>query len=127
MINFWRTTLKTLIYFLCNILRYPGISMYVINYIYKFSSKKLKKGVPSAESSRSVRGLGKGVSGNWQALPSPVQCKETATRTRDLPVTGGNTLPLAPGPPFVCMKTTLTKFNCICLELELDERWISVH
>jgi hypothetical protein len=27
----------------------------------------------------------------------------------------------------VCMKTTLTKFNRICLELELDERWISVH
>ena len=36
----------------------------------------------------------------WQALPSPVQCEETATRTRDLPVTGGKTLPLAPGPPF---------------------------
>jgi hypothetical protein len=33
----------------------------------------------------------------WQALPSPVQCEETATRTRDLPVTGGKTLPLAPG------------------------------
>jgi len=29
-----------------------------------------------------------------------VQCEETATRTRDLPVTGGKTLPLAPGPPF---------------------------
>ena len=37
----------------------------------------------------------------WQALPPPVQCEETATRTRDLPVTGGKTLPLAPGPPFV--------------------------
>ena len=37
----------------------------------------------------------------WQALPSPVQCEETATRTRDLPVTGGKTLPLAPGPPFI--------------------------
>ena len=36
----------------------------------------------------------------WQALPSPVQCEETATQTRDLPVTGGKTLPLAPGPPF---------------------------
>ena len=57
----------------------------------------IKNGVPSAESSRSVRGLGKG---QWQALPSPVQCEETATRTRDLPVTGGKTLPLAPGPPF---------------------------
>ena len=29
-----------------------------------------------------------------------MQCEETATRTRDLPVTGGKTLPLAPGPPF---------------------------
>jgi len=29
-----------------------------------------------------------------------VQCEETATRTRDLPVIGGKTLPLAPGPPF---------------------------
>ena len=36
----------------------------------------------------------------WQVLPSPVQCEETATQTRDLPVTGGKTLPLAPGPPF---------------------------
>ena len=36
----------------------------------------------------------------WQTLPSPVQCEETATRTRDLPVTGGKTLPLAPDPPF---------------------------
>ena len=36
----------------------------------------------------------------WQALPLPVQCEETATRTRDLPVIGGKTLPLAPGPPF---------------------------
>ena len=29
-----------------------------------------------------------------------MQCEETATRTRDLLVTGGKTLPLAPGPPF---------------------------
>ena len=36
----------------------------------------------------------------WQALPSPVQCEETATRTQDLPVTGGKTLPVAPGLPF---------------------------
>ena len=36
----------------------------------------------------------------WQALLSPVQCEETVTRTRDPPVTGGKTLPLAPGPPF---------------------------
>ena len=27
-----------------------------------------------------------------------MQCEETATRTRDLPITGGKTLPLAPGP-----------------------------
>ena len=32
----------------------------------------------------------------WQALPSPVQCEETATRSRDLSVTDGKTLPLAP-------------------------------
>ena len=37
----------------------------------------------------------------WQALPSPVQCEETAIRTWDLPVTGSKTLPLAPGPPFL--------------------------
>ena len=43
---------------------------------------------------------GSGEGCQWQALPSPVQCEETATRTRDLPVTGGKTLPLAPGPPF---------------------------
>ena len=43
---------------------------------------------------------GSGEGCQWQALPSPVQCEETVTRTRDLPVTGGKTLPLAPGPPF---------------------------
>ena len=43
---------------------------------------------------------GSGKECQWQALPSLVQCEETATRTRDLPVTGGKTLPLAPGPPF---------------------------
>ena len=47
-----------------------------------------KKGVPSVESSRSVQGLGKGVSGK----PYPRLCN--ARRTRDLPVTGGKTLPL---------------------------------
>ena len=36
----------------------------------------------------------------WQALPSPVQCEKTTTRTRELLVTGDKTLPLAPGPPF---------------------------
>ena len=40
---------------------------------------------------------GSGEGCQWQALPSPVQCEETATRTQDLPVTGGKTLPLAPG------------------------------
>ena len=30
----------------------------------------------------------------WRALPLPVQCEETATRTWDLPVTGGKTLML---------------------------------
>ena len=45
---------------------------------------------------------GSGEGCQWQALPSPVQCEETTTRTRDLPVTGGKTLPLAPGPPFIC-------------------------
>ena len=43
-------------------------------------------------------GFGEGC--QWQALPSPAQCEETTTRTQDLPVTGGKTLPLAPGPPF---------------------------
>ena len=43
-------------------------------------------------------GFGEGC--QWQALPSPVQCEKTATRTRDLPVTGGKTLPLALGPSF---------------------------
>ena len=44
---------------------------------------------------------GSGEGCQWQALPSPVQCEETTTRTWDLPVTGGKTLPLAPGPPFL--------------------------
>ena len=43
-------------------------------------------------------GFGEGC--QWQALPSPAQCEETTTRTQDLPVTGGKTLPLAPGPSF---------------------------
>jgi hypothetical protein len=68
-----------------------------------------KKGVPSAESSRSVRGLGKGVSG--KPYPLPVQCEETATRTRDLPVTGGKTLSLAPGPPFIAIVCNYLKLN----------------
>ncbi|XP_066364735.1 uncharacterized protein [Miscanthus floridulus] len=36
---------------------------------------------------------GSGEGYQWQALPSPVQCEETATRTRDLPVIGGLFLP----------------------------------
>ena len=50
---------------------------------------------------------GSGEGCQWQALPSPVQCEETATRTRDLPVTGGKTLPLAPGPPFKLSESEL--------------------
>ena len=57
------------------------------------------KGVPSAESSRSVRGLGKGVSDK----PYPRLCN--ARRPRIEPRTFRSqavreTLPLAPGPPF---------------------------
>ena len=55
-------------------------------------------GVPSAESSRSVRGLGKGAS----CKPYPRLCN--ARRPRLEPGTfrsqAGKTLPLAPGPPF---------------------------
>ena len=50
--------------------------------------------------------MGSGEGRQWQALPLPVQCEETATRTQDLTVTDGKTLPLAPGPPF---KTWLLK------------------
>jgi len=46
---------------------------------------------------------GSGEGCQWQALPSLVQCEETATRNQDLPVTGGKTLPLALGPPFDVM------------------------
>ena len=55
-------------------------------------------------------GSGKGC--QWQALPSPVQCEETATRTRDLPVTGGKTLPLEPGPPFTMPQYMLKEIHC---------------
>ena len=46
-----------------------------------------------------MRGLGKGVSGK----PYPRLCNARRPRleTRDLPVTGGKTLQLAPGPPFI--------------------------
>ena len=46
-----------------------------------------------------------------KALPSLVQCEETATRTRDLPVIGGKTLPLAPGPPFILVQKLSPKFQ----------------
>ena len=61
---------------------------------YKFPNciEEYKKDVPSAESSRTVRGLGKGVNG--KPYPHEVQCEETATRTWDLSVTGGEALPL---------------------------------
>ena len=47
----------------------------------------------------------------WQALPSPVQCEETATRTQNLPVTSGKTLSLAPGTPFTSTINIKTKMN----------------
>jgi len=47
----------------------------------------------------------------WQALPSPVQCEETVTRTRNLPVTGGKTLPLVPGPPFLTTHSSTDTIN----------------
>ena len=59
-----------------------------------------KKGVPSAESSRSVRGLGKGVSGK------PYPCLFNVRRPRLEPGTFRSQvvrLPLAPGPPFNCI------------------------
>ena len=52
---------------------------------------------------------GSGEGCQWQALPSPMQCEETATRTRDLPATDGKTLPLAPGLPFITMQYKPTK------------------
>ena len=67
----------------------------------KVRNAKLKD-VPSAESSRTVRGLGKGVSG--KPYPHEVQCEETATRTWDLSVTGGEALPLHQARPSdICM------------------------
>ena len=55
----------------------------------------LKKGRTQCKELPLCAGSGEGC--QWQALPSPVQCEKTATRTRDLPVTSGKTLPLAPG------------------------------
>ena len=70
-----------------------------------FGILDITKGRTHTESSRSVRCLGK----QWQALPSPVQCEETATQTRNLPVTCGKTLLLAPGPPFIAIHSTAGK------------------
>jgi len=56
-------------------------------------------------------GSGKGC--QWQALPSPVQCEETVTQTRDLPVTSGKTLPLALGPPFSICKNKIKKIKVV--------------
>ena len=57
----------------------------------------LKKGRTQCKELPLCAGSGEGC--QWQALPSPVQCEKTATRTRDLPVTGGKTLPLAQARP----------------------------
>ena len=58
---------------------------------------------------------GSGEGCQWQALPSPLQCEETATRTQDLPVTGGKTLPLALGPPFTFQLLYGMKMYVRCL------------
>ena len=65
---------------------------------YFFYHFDLSKGRTQCRELQLCAGSGEGY--QWQALPSPMQYEETATRTRDLPVTGGKTLPLAPGPPF---------------------------
>jgi len=66
---------------------------------------------------------GSGEGCQWQALPSHVQCEETATRTRDLPVTGGKPLPLAPGSPFKTY-TNILILKSISKYIELIS-WIS--
>ena len=64
---------------------------------------------------------GSGEGCQWQVLPSPVQCKETATRTQDLPVTGGKTLPLTPGPPFTYQINKLTYYlSCTTINFSQD-------
>ncbi|XP_066306210.1 uncharacterized protein [Miscanthus floridulus] len=49
---------------------------------------RIKKGRTHCRELPLCAGSGEGC--QWQALPTPVQCQETATRTRDLPVTGGS-------------------------------------
>ena len=62
----------------------------------------LKKGAYPVQRAPALCGVWEGC--QWQSLPSHVQCEETATRTRDLPATGGTTLPLAPGPHILFSK-----------------------
>ena len=57
----------------------------------------LKKGVPSAVGSRTHTGSGEGKIAH---RPYPHKYAEAGARTLDQLVTGGKTLPLAPGPPF---------------------------
>ena len=54
----------------------------------------IKKGRTQCRELPLCAGSGEGC--QWQALPSAVQCEKNTTRTQDLSVTGGKTLPLAP-------------------------------
>jgi len=59
-----------------------------------------------------------------------VQCEETATRTRDLPVTGGKTLPLAPASPFkkkIKAKAKITMQGSLLQYLHLTTQEYSLH
>ena len=51
----------------------------------------------------------------WQVLPSPVQYEETTTQTRNLPITGGKTLPLVPDPPFTSMYLVSLIIACLSI------------
>jgi len=82
------------------VLELDSISSNVVTYNYTSN-----KGRTQCRELPLCAGSGEGC--QWQALPSPVQCEETATRIRDLPVTGGKTLPLAPGPPFDETESTI--------------------
>ena len=64
----------------------------------KSETRRNKKGRTQYRELPLCAGSGKGC--QWQALPSPVQCEKTTTRTRDLPVTDDKTPPLAPSPSF---------------------------
>jgi len=65
-----------------------------------------QKGAPSAESSRSVRGLGKSVSDK----PYPSLCNAKRPRLKSGTI-GGKTLPLAPDPPFDSKTFRSAKLN----------------